>query len=165
MIVIVMGVSGSGKSYLAAKLAEATGWAFAEGDDYHSPANKAKMAARIPLTDEDRAPWLDELHSILLNWHNAGQSGILTCSALKATYREHLTAGLPEARFIWLDPPRELIAERMTHRPGHFMPPELLTSQLATLERPERDPDVLRLDGSEPIPEAIETIRTWLKSR
>ncbi len=162
MIVIVMGVSGSGKSYFAARLAEATGWAFAEGDDYHSPANKAKMHAGIALTDEDRAPWLDTLHGVLLNWHRTGQSGILTCSALKAAYRQHLTGDLPETRYIWLDPPREVIAQRMTERPGHFMPPELLASQLATLERPEHDPSVLRLDGSEPIPEAIQTIIQWI---
>jgi len=159
VIVIVMGVSGSGKSYLAGKLAEATGWAFAEGDDYHSAANKAKMAAGIPLTDADRGPWLDTLHGVLAGWHAGGQSGILTCSALKETYREHLTAGLPEARLVWLDPPRSVLAERMAHRPGHFMPPALLDSQLATLEPPS---GVLRLDGSEPIEQAIQTILRWL---
>jgi gluconokinase len=155
VIVIVMGVSGSGKSYLAGKLAEATGWAFAEGDDYHSAANKAKMAAGVPLTDADRSPWLDTLHEVLAGWHAGGQSGILTCSALKESYREHLIAGLPDARFVWLDPPRSVLAERMAHRPGHFMPPALLDSQLATLEPPT---GVLRLDGSEPIEQAIQTI-------
>jgi gluconokinase len=155
VIVIVMGVSGSGKSYLAGKLAEATGWAFAEGDDYHSAANKAKMAAGVPLTDADRGPWLDTLHEVLAGWHAGGQSGILTCSALKESYREHLIAGLPDARFVWLDPPRSVLAERMAHRPGHFMPPALLDSQLATLEPPT---GVLRLDGSEPIEQAIQTI-------
>jgi gluconokinase len=159
VIVIVMGVSGSGKSYLAGKLAEATGWTFAEGDDYHSEANKAKMAAGIPLTDADRGPWLDTLHGIMAGWHVQGQSGILTCSALKEAYREHLTADLPEVRFVWLDPPREVLAERMAHRPGHFMPPALLDSQLATLEPPT---GVLRLDGSEPIERAIATILQWL---
>jgi gluconokinase len=160
VIVIVMGVSGSGKSYLAGELAEATGWTFAEGDDYHSAANKAKMAAGIPLTDADRDPWLDTLHEVLAGWHVQGLSGILTCSALKETYREHLTAGLPEARFVWLNPPRAVLAERMAHRPGHFMSPALLDSQLATLEPPT---GVLRLDGSEPIQEAIKTILKWLQ--
>jgi gluconokinase len=159
VIVIVMGVSGSGKSYLAGKLAEATGWGFAEGDDYHSGANKAKMAAGVPLTDSDRGPWLETLHQLLAGWHAGGQSGILTCSALKETYREDLTAGLPEARFVWLDPPRSVLAERMAHRPGHFMPPALLDSQLATLEPPT---GVLRLDGSEPIEQAVQTILRWL---
>lgn len=164
MIVIVMGVSGSGKSYLAAKLAAATGWQFVEGDDYHSEANKARMAAGHPLTDADRGPWLDSLHSILEGWHQSEISGILTCSALKAAYREHLTAGLPEARFIWLDPPRNVLEERMAHRLGHFMPPALLDSQLATLQPPIGDPHTLRLDGSEPIDQAIQGILQWLKS-
>ena len=164
MIVIVMGVSGSGKSYLANKLAEATGWAFAEGDDYHSDANKTKMAATIPLTDEDRAPWLDSLHQVLAGWHARGESGILTCSALKESYREILKAGLPEARFVWLDPPQELLAERMAHRPGHFMPPALLDSQLATLEAPVDEPDTLRVDGLEPIDQAIQRILAWLSA-
>lgn len=163
MIVIVMGVSGSGKSFLANKLAEATGWAFAEGDDYHSPANKAKMTARIQLTDADRAPWLDTLHDVLATWHKEHRPGILTCSALKAAYRKHLADGIPEARFVWLDPSREVLAERVAHRPGHFMPPELLNSQLATLEPPSGDPHTLRIDGSEPIEQSIETILQWLK--
>jgi len=148
MIVIVMGVSGSGKTHLANQLARATGWAFAEGDDYHSAANKAKMHAGIPLTDEDRTPWLDALHQILLGWQRSGQSGILTCSALKAAYRERLAAGLPELRFVWLDPSRAILAERLSHRIGHFMSPELLDSQLATLEPPAADGKTLRLDGS-----------------
>jgi gluconokinase len=157
-----MGVSGSGKSYLGNKLAEATGWAFAEGDDYHSEANKAKMAAKVPLNDADRAPWLDALHSVLAGWHGKGESGILTCSALKETYREQLRAGLPETRFVWLDPPRSVLADRMAHRQGHYMPPALLDSQLATLQPPVDEPDTLRLDGSEPIDEAIRRILVWL---
>lgn len=161
VIVIVMGVSGSGKSTLASKLAEATGWPFAEGDDYHSAANKAKMAAGIPLTDADRGPWLDALHEVLMGWHTRGKSGILTCSALKVAYREHLTAGLPEARLVWLDPPRAVLAERMAHRPGHYMPPSLLESQLATLEPPT---GALRLDGSQPVAQAVQTVLAWLKS-
>jgi gluconokinase len=166
LIVIVMGVSGSGKSWLAEKLAHATGWPFAEGDDYHSEANKAKMHAGIPLTDADRIPWLDSLHQVMLNWHRSGQSGILTCSALKDAYRQRLTAQLPEARLVWLDPPREVLADRMAHRPGHFMPPALLDSQLATLEPPTgalRN-HVLRLDGSEPIDQAIQKILAFLQS-
>jgi gluconokinase len=157
-----MGVSGSGKSYLANRLAEATGWTFAEGDDYHLDSNKEKMAAGIPLTDADRGPWLDTLHEVLANWHRQDKSGILTCSALKAAYRVHLTAGLPEARFVWLDPPRSVLADRMAHRPGHFMPPALLDSQLATLQPPIGAANTLRLDGSEPIGQAIQKILSWL---
>jgi len=162
MIAIVMGVSGSGKSYLAAKLAEATGWTFAEGDDYHSAANKAKMSAGTPLTDEDRLPWLESLHNLMMGWHEAGKSGILTCSSLKNAYRERLTAGLPEARFIWLDPPRAVLAERMAHRAGHFMPAALLDSQLATLEPPTGGAPTLRLDGTEPIEQEIRMFLDWL---
>jgi len=162
MLVIVMGVSGSGKSYLAERLAQATGWPFAEGDDYHSEANKAKMAARIPLTDADRAPWLAALHARLLTWHQQHQPGILTCSALRTAYRETLAAGIPELRFVWLDPSRAILEERVAHRPGHYMPAALLDSQLATLEPPTASEHVLRLDGTEPIDQAIATILAWL---
>jgi gluconokinase len=162
MIVIVMGVSGSGKSYLGERLAEATGWPFAEGDDYHSERNKALMAAGTPLTDADRMPWLDALHQVLLGWQREHRFGILACSALKAAYRERLTAGLKNVRFVWLDPPRSVLEDRMRHRPGHFMPPALLDSQLATLEAPTGQVPTLRLDGSEPIDQAVQTILTWL---
>jgi gluconokinase len=161
-IAIVMGVSGSGKSYLANQLARATGWAFAEGDDYHSEANKAKMHSGVPLTDADRAPWLAALHGVLVGWRDAGAAGILTCSALKAAYREVLVAGLPEVRFVWLDPPREVLAERTAHRVGHFMPPALLDSQLATLERPVEDGRTLRLDGSDAVDAAVGKVLTFL---
>ncbi len=166
-LVIVMGVSGSGKSVLAESLAQATDWQFAEGDDYHSPTNKARMAARIPLTDEERLPWLNALRDVLERWHRQQLCGILTCSALRSAYREHLSAGLPEVRFIWLDPPRELIEERLSRRSGHFMPPELLDSQLATLEPPSGSggsATVFRLDGSEPRQEAVAKILAWLRS-
>jgi gluconokinase len=164
VIVIVMGVSGSGKSYLASRLAAATGWPFAEGDDYHSAANKAKMAAGIPLTDADRAPWLDTLHEVMLGWQRDGISGILTCSALKAEYRQHLTDGIPNARFVWLDPPRAILAGRIAHRPGHYMPPSLLDSQIATLEPPTESPNTLRLDGAHPVEDEIKLILNWLGS-
>jgi gluconokinase len=164
MIAIVMGVSGSGKSYLAERLAKATGWDFAEGDDYHSAANKAKMHAQTPLTDEDRLPWLDALHAVMAGWHAAGKSGILTCSALKVSYRARLTAGIPEIRFIWLDPPRALLEQRLANRPGHFMPAALLDSQLATLEPPVAGERFLRLDGSEPIEQEIAAVLAFLQN-
>jgi gluconokinase len=164
VIAIVMGVSGSGKSYLAEKLAKATGWPFAEGDDYHSAANKAKMEAKIPLTDEDRAPWLAALHEVMLNWHQSGQPGILTCSALKVSYRAQLTQGLPEIRFIWLDPPRAILEERTAHRRGHFMPAALLDSQLATLEPPVAGERFLRLDGTESVEQEIAATLAFLKT-
>ena len=162
-ILIVMGVSGSGKSYLGERLADATGWPFAEGDDFHSEANKAKMHAGIPLTDEDRRPWLDALHDLLEGWHKASTSGILSCSSLKAAYRQRLDDSLPEVRFVWLDIPRAVLVERLSHRKGHFMPLELLDSQLATLEPPVGERNTLRLDGSGPVEEQIRTILAWLE--
>lgn len=167
MIVIVMGVSGSGKTVLAEQLVAATGWECAEADDYHSAANRAKMAAGIPLTDEDRWPWLDALHSAMLKWQQQGKSGVLTCSALKRVYRQRLTDRLPEVRFIWLDPPRSVLAERMTHRPGHFMPVALLDSQIATLEPPDptESLSLMRLDGSEPVEREAARVLVWLGVR
>jgi gluconokinase len=149
MIVIVMGVSGSGKTTAAKALQRLTGWQFAEGDDYHSEANRKKMHAGIPLTDEDRAPWLASLHDLIRGWYERGESGILTCSALKQTYRDTLAAGLPHEayRFVLMDAPKELIAERMRARTEHYMPAALLESQLATLEAPT---DALRISALQP---------------
>jgi gluconokinase len=150
MILIVMGVSGSGKTTLAKALAKLTGWQFAEGDDYHSEANRQKMHSGIPLTDEDRAPWLATLHALILEWHQRGENGILTCSALKQAYRETLTAGLPADayRFVLAEAPKKVIAQRMKAR-QHFMPAELLDSQIATLEAPVDAVHVSALDPSE----------------
>lgn len=148
MILIVMGVSGSGKTTLAQMLAKFTGWQFAEGDDYHSEANRQKMHSGLPLTDADRAPWLAALHALIFRWHQSGENGILTCSALKRAYRATLTADLPaEAyRFVLTEAPKEVIAQRMQAR-QHFMPAELLDSQIATLELPA---DALRVSALEP---------------
>jgi gluconokinase len=161
MIVVVMGVSGSGKSTLAARLVERTGWAFAEGDDYHSEANRAKMAGGTPLTDEDRLPWLDALHAVLAGWKAVGESGILTCSALKQSYRERLLGGVEEARVVWLDPPRTLLEERLATRTGHYMNPRLLDSQLATLEAPAGE-QVLHLTAAENADVLAERVLGWL---
>jgi len=161
LIVVVMGVSGSGKSTLAALLVERTGWAFAEGDDFHPQANKAKMAAGIALTDEDRLPWLDALHSVLAGWASEDRSGVLTCSALKQSYRERLTAGIEGIRFVWLDPPQALLQERLARRTGHYMNPNLLSSQLATLEPPQ-EANVLRLAGGETPEQALAEALDWI---
>ncbi len=136
MIAVLMGVTGTGKTVVAHALVKRTGWQFAEGDDYHSDANKAKMHAGIPLTDEDRAPWLATLHGVLAGWLGAGQNGVMTCSALKARYRDALHAGLPEGaiRFVLLEAPKQVLVDRLSRRIGHFMNPVLLDSQLATLE-------------------------------
>jgi gluconokinase len=144
MIIILMGVSGSGKSTVAQELASLTGWQFAEGDAYHSAVNLSKLSAGVALNDEDRIPWLVRLHDVLRHWYQTGQSGILTCSALKQSYRDALREGLPSGsyRFVLLEGNREVFERRLEKREGHFMNPALLASQLATLEVPQ---DALRL--------------------
>jgi len=153
MIVILMGVTASGKSTIAAELVRLTGWSFAEGDDYHSAANKAKMHAGIPLTDDDRAPWLATLHGVIVTWFRNGQNGIMTCSALKQAYRDVLTKDIPGGvcRFVLLEVPVAILRVRIENRPGHYMNPDLLQSQLDTLELPQ---DALRVDATGP-PHAV----------
>jgi gluconokinase len=147
MIAILMGVTASGKSTIAAELVKLTGWQFAEGDDYHSAANKLKMHAGLPLNDTDRAPWLASLHNVIATWFANSQNGILTCSALKQAYRDVLVKDLPAdaCRFVLLDVPIAVLQERIAHRPGHFMNPDLLESQLDTLEVPK---DALQVDAT-----------------
>ncbi len=139
MIAILMGVTGTGKSTVAKALAKRTGWEFVEGDDYHSEANVAKMRAGVPLTDTDRVPWLATLHDILAGWTAAGKNGVMTCSALKQSYRDELEAGLPQGLvyFVLMEAPKKVLENRLDNRKGHFMNPALLNSQLATLEIPE----------------------------
>ena len=151
MIVVLMGVSGSGKTTIGTLLAERTGAVFADADDYHPAANKAKMAAGHPLNDEDREPWLETLNKLLRGWVEAGKNGILACSALKEKYRATLVNGLPEGavQFVFLDGPKALIAERLVARHHEFMNSKLLDSQIATLEIPK---DALRIEvDSEPV--------------
>lgn len=137
---VIMGVSGSGKSLIGAQLARALGIAFVEGDALHPPENVRRMAAGIPLTDEDRHDWL---HAIAARLHEAKRAGIglvVSCSALKRRYRDLLrSVGAADVRFVYLAGGRELLAERLANRRGHFMPPSLLESQLAVLEEPSPD--------------------------
>ncbi len=163
MIVILMGVTGTGKTTIGKLLSNQTGWQFAEGDDYHSEANKAKMHAGIPLDDEDRAPWLASLHDVLLGWYRNGQSGILACSALKQAYRDTLSAGIAHDayRFVLLQVSREHIAERLSKRANHYMNPGLLDSQFATLEMPS---DALRVSAEGTPEETVKLISKELGS-
>jgi gluconokinase len=142
VIVIVMGVSGCGKSTVGFGVAAGLGWPFLDGDELHPPANVAKMAAGHPLTDADRAPWLEAIGERMAAWHDAGRSGVLACSALRRVYRDTLRAHAP-ATFVLLDVSVALLRARVAGRREHFMPPSLLDSQLATLERPGPDEDAI----------------------
>lgn len=142
---LVMGVSGCGKSTIGKMLAERLGWVFHDADDFHPPANIEKMKSGIPLTDEDRRPWLERLSFLLRKEVVTGIHPVLACSALRQSYRDILLAGLPGFQIVYLKGDRKLIAARMNSRPGHFMPAALLDSQFATLEEPS-GPDVLEVD-------------------
>jgi gluconokinase len=148
--VIVMGVSGSGKSTVAKGISTVTGWEFAEGDAFHSDANVAKMRAGEPLTDEDRWPWLESIGSWISSKEQSGESAVITCSALRRVYRDVLCDGRPHVRFLHITAPSELILDRMEHRPGHYMPASLLPSQLATLEplQPDEPGVVITNEGT-----------------
>ncbi|MCE0497672.1 MAG: gluconokinase [Methylacidiphilales bacterium] len=144
-VFIVMGVSGSGKTTVAHMLARATGGDWLDADDFHPAENKAKMSAGVPLTDDDRWPWLDLLNAKLRSAAGETRPVFLACSALKQKYRDRLVAGLPRARFVYLKGSFELIHSRLVHRSHHFMPASLLESQFADLEEPK---DAIVLDIS-----------------
>ncbi len=137
MIVILAGVSGSGKTTIGELLAGWLGWPFTDGDQLHPPANIAKMASGQPLTDEDRMPWLAAIGECMDERIAVGQSGLLACSALKRRYRDLLLAGRPEARIVILEISQADVAGRLARRHGHFFDPALLDSQFADLEQPE----------------------------
>jgi gluconokinase len=151
--VIVMGVSGSGKSAVGPRLAAGLGFEFIEGDDHHPAANIEKMAAGVPLTDVDRRPWLDALSRLLADRHRHGVATVLACSALRRAYRDVLRAAVPpeETFVIELDADTATLEARLRHRRGHYMPASLLASQLATLERLERDEAGVVLDAMRPL--------------
>jgi gluconokinase len=153
-----MGVSGAGKSTVAAELVRRLGWPFAEGDDFHPPENVAKMHAGVPLTDEDRWPWLHRLADWIGEHEAAGQSVIVTCSALKRAYRDALRDGHPSVWFAHVRAAPELIRERVEHRTGHYMPPSLLGSQLDTLEPLEPDEPGVQISGVAPPAEVAEHV-------
>jgi len=151
-----MGVSGCGKTTMAQKLAAATGGDWLDADTFHPSENKAKMSAGIPLTDEDRWPWLDTLNAELRSRAESRKSVFLACSALKQKYRERLAVGLPQLRFIYLKGSFKLIHDRMVARRHHFMPARLLESQFADLEEPK---DALVLDISRTEEQMVEDFK------
>lgn len=158
-VLLVMGVAGCGKSTVGRALADALGWAFADADDFHPPANRAKMSAGIPLADADRAPWLDALRAHIAAALAADAPLVLACSALKQTYRDHLFVNRQRMRLVYLRGSRDLLAARLAARSGHFMPAALLDSQLADLEEPA---DALVAEISPPAPELVAKIRAGL---
>jgi carbohydrate kinase (thermoresistant glucokinase family) len=157
-----MGVSGSGKSTVAGALAQRLGWTLAEGDDFHSPANIAKMHAGTPLNDDDRMPWLGTIAAWIDARRQAGESGIVTCSALKRAYRDLLAAGRPEVLFVYLKGSADVMSQHLAEREGHFMPASLLSSQFETLEEPAAGEPVLSVDAARPVGEIVSAIEAGL---
>jgi gluconokinase len=161
VILIVAGVAGSGKTTVGALLAGRLRWRFADADTFHPEANVAKMHAGIPLTDADRRPWLQAVTAWMDERIAAGQSGVVTCSALKRAYRDQLLAGRPMATMVFLEVSRERLEQRLRARPGHFFPEKLLDSQLSTLEPPAPDERVHTvLAGDDPANNAAQVIAT-----
>jgi gluconokinase len=155
--VIVMGVSGSGKTSVGERLAEAVGCRFLEGDSLHPAANIEKMSVGIPLTDEERWPWLDIIGGRIGESVDRGEGIIVSCSALKKIYRDRLRAAAGgRLAFVFLEGSREVFEKRMKTRPGHFMPASLLDSQFAALEPPTGEPDVVTVDVDLPLAAIIE---------
>lgn len=148
MIIVVMGISASGKSTLGSTLAKSLGWEFLEGDDYHPRANIEKMRSGTPLNDEDRLPWLRSINRTLGRLDEDGRNAVLACSALKESYREILAQGIKQMRYVYLDGNPQLIRERIENRKGHFMPPELIDSQIATMEPPQ---NAIRVNIEQPV--------------
>jgi len=159
MIVVLMGVSGSGKTALGQALAADLGWPFFDGDDFHPEANVAKMAAGTPLVDEDRWPWLDRLATEMAAVNARGADAVFACSALKEAYRDRFRRA-DDVRFVHLNGDYDTIAARLAARSHRYMPPTLLASQFATLEEPK---DAIVVDVRDAIPAQIAKIRAALK--
>lgn len=154
--VVVMGVSGAGKSTVAIALAQRLGWELQEGDELHSAANIAKMAAGEPLTDDDRQPWLEQVRARIDQWLAAGTSGVVTCSALKRSYRDRLATDGVVFAALQLD--RAALAERLARRTGHFMGVDLLDSQLATYETPTDEESMVSIDADQDLDSIVDQL-------
>ena len=162
--VVVMGVSGSGKSAVAERLAQALGAEFVEGDELHPPRNVRRMAAGIALTDEDRQGWLQTIAERLGHASQQQRGIVVSCSALKRRYRDQLRQGAADTRFIHLHGPADLLAQRLTQRAGHYMPASLLPSQLQTLEPPGADEAAITLDIATPLDSLVQAALAALTS-
>jgi gluconokinase len=163
MIVLVMGVSGSGKTTIGERLAARLGCGFSDADQFHSPANKAKMSRGIALTDADRQPWLLAIRAAIDEQRRQGRDHVFACSALKRRYRELLRGADDDLRLVYLQGPPDLLARRLRQRKGHFFAPELLADQLATLEPPAPD-EALVMDIRQPPEVIVERIAAALGS-
>jgi gluconokinase len=159
MILVLMGVSGSGKTTIGALLAKALRWRFYEGDDLHTAANRSKMAHGIALTDADRLPWLDRVRRLIERCLADGANAVIACSALKQSYREVLVSDTRQVRLVYLKGTPKLIKARLGRRKGHFMPGSLLPSQFAALEEPR---DAITIDVSDDPAQIVDTIRKRL---
>ncbi len=160
---VVMGVSGSGKSTIADKLAERIGWKYEDGDRFHPPGNVAKMSAGHPLTDQDRWPWLQAIAAEIDRACGAGEHAVIACSALKRAYRDILVHGRNDVRIVYLEGTQALIAERLARRKHHFMPPDLLASQFKTLEPPQPGENAVTVSIDAPVEAIVDDIVRQLK--
>jgi gluconokinase len=160
---VVMGVSGSGKSTVADKLAERLNWSYEDGDKFHPASNVAKMSAGQPLTDEDRRPWLQAIAEEIDRVCKAGQHAVIACSALKRAYRDILVHGRNDVRVVYLKGTQQLIANRLAERKGHFMPPGLLASQFKTLEPPDAGEKPVTVSIDSPVDAIVDDIVRQLR--
>lgn len=158
LVLVIMGVSGSGKTTIGVPLAKRLGWQFAEADDFHSAANIDKMHRGIALDDADRLPWLRAIAAQIDTWRAARQHGIVTCSALKRYYREIIIGDRPDVRLVYLMGSQALIGRRVAARHGHFMPSSLLESQFATLEEPAPEERPITVGIEKPLAALIDEI-------
>lgn len=159
MIVLLMGASGAGKTAVGERLANRLGWAFLDADDLHPPENLRKMKAGVPLTDDDRLPWLRKVREAMGAQARSGGSALVACSALKRCYRTLLLKGLDDVRLVYLRASRSVLEHRLRERHGHFFDPELLDSQLETLEEPA---EALVVDADEDVENVVESIAAAL---
>ena len=158
MVILLMGVAGAGKTTVGRALADQLHWQFADADDFHCTANVAKMSTGIPLTDADRVPWLQSLHTAIVACLEAKDNVVLACSALKGSYRDELLVSF-EVKLVYLRANEKLIVARMAQRTGHYMSPQLLRSQFETLEEPQ---DALTVEAGLTVDEIVHKIRSAL---